>query len=126
MKQFLITMAGVLAGLVLFLVGVPFLLVVMAAGAAKAPATPANAVLALDLRDSLTDQDPVNPFASLGRRSMSVMSVIETLRRAEHDGKVKAVLVRLPEGGVEPASADEIRLAFKHFRASGKMVLAHS
>jgi protease IV len=126
MKQFLITMAGVLAGLVLFLIGVPFLLLVMAASATKTPATPANSVLALDLRDPLTDQDPVNPFASFGRRSMSVMSVIETLRRAETDSKVKSILVRLPEGGMEPASADEIRLAFKHFRASGKMIVVHS
>ena len=119
MKQFLLTMAGVFAGLVLFLIGVPFLLIVMAAGAAKPAPTPAHTVLALDLRDPLTDQDPVNPFASIGRRSMSVMSVIETLDRAGKDGKVKAVLVRLPEGGMPPAAADEIRLALKKFRASG-------
>jgi protease-4 len=126
MKQFLTTTAGVFAGLVLFLVGVPFLLIVMAAGAAKPAPTPAHAVLDLDLRSPLTDQDPVNPFASLGRRSMSVMSVIETLRRAETDGKVKGLMIRLPEGGMSPGSADEIRLALKHFRASGKTVLAHS
>ncbi|MES2895611.1 MAG: signal peptide peptidase SppA [Pseudomonadota bacterium] len=126
MKQFLITTAGVFAGLVLFLVGVPFLLIVMAAGAAKPTPTPAHAVLQLDLRDPLTDQDPINPFASLGRRSMSVMSVIETLDRAGKDGKVKGVLVRLPEGGMTPAAADEIRLAIKKFRASGKSVIAHS
>ncbi|MDF2900614.1 MAG: signal peptide peptidase SppA, type [Phenylobacterium sp.] len=126
MKQFLITTAGVFAGLVLFLVGVPFLLIVMAAGAAKPAPTPSHAVLQLDLRDPLTDQDPVNPFASIGRRSMSVMSVIETLDRAGKDGKVKGVLIRLPEGGMAPASADEIRLALKKFRASGKQVIAHS
>lgn len=126
MKQFLLTMAGVFAGLVLFLIGVPFLLIVMAAGAAKPAPTPSHAVLAIDLRDPLTDQDPVNPFASIGRRSMSVMSVIETLDRAGKDGKVKAVLVRLPEGGMPPAAADEIRLALRKFRASGKPVIAHS
>ncbi|HQN52706.1 MAG TPA: signal peptide peptidase SppA, partial [Phenylobacterium sp.] len=92
MKQFLVTMAGVFAGLVLFLVGVPFLLIVMAAGAAKPEPTPAHAVLNLDLRDPLTDQDPNNPFASLGRRSMSVMSVVQTLRKAEEDGRVAGVL----------------------------------
>ena len=70
MKQFLLTMAGVFAGLVLFLIGVPFLLIVMAAGAAKPAPTPSHAVLELDLRSPLTDQDPVNPFASLGRSSM--------------------------------------------------------
>ena len=126
MKQFLITTAGVFAGLVLFLIGVPFLLIVMAAGAAKPAPTPSHAVLELDLRDPLTDQDPVNPFASFGRRSMSVMSVIETLDRAGRDGKVKALLVRLPDGGMAPASADEIRLALKKFRAAGKPVFAHS
>ncbi|MFD1190827.1 signal peptide peptidase SppA [Phenylobacterium conjunctum] len=126
MKQFLVTMAGVFAGLVLFLVGVPFLLIVMAAGAAKPEPTPAHAVLNLDLRDPLTDQDPNNPFAALGRRSMSVMSVVQTLRKAEEDGRVAGVLIRLPEGGLEPASADELRLAIKHFRASGKPVIAHS
>ncbi|WP_309644178.1 signal peptide peptidase SppA [Phenylobacterium sp.] len=126
MKQFLITTAGVFAGLVLFLVGVPFLLIVMAMGAAQPAPIPSHAVLQLDLRDPMTDQDPVNPFATFGRRSMSVMSVIETLDRAGKDGKVKGVLVRLPEGGMEPAAADEIRLAIKKFRATGKSVIAHS
>ena len=126
MKQFLITAAGVFAGLLLFLVGVPFLLIVMAAGASKPAVVPAQAVLTLDLRDPLTDQEPMNPLASLGRRSLSVMSIIETLHAAESDGKVKAVLVRLPEGGMEPAAADELRLAFKAFRAAGKPIYAHS
>ena len=126
MKQFLTTMAGVFAGLVLFLIGVPFLLIIMAAGAAKPAPIPAQTVLELDLRDPLTDQDPVNPFASFGRRSVSVMSVIETLDRAGRDGKVKAVLLRLPEGGMAPASADELRLALRKFRAAGKTVIAHS
>src|SRR5262249_36530137 len=48
------------------------------------------------------------------------------LRYAENDDKVRAVLVRLPEGGMEPAAADELRLAFRHFRASGKPIVAHS
>jgi len=34
--------------------------------------------------------------------------------------------VRLPEGGIAPAAADELRLAFKHFRGSGKKVVVHS
>ena len=126
MKQFLITMAGVFAGLMIFMIGVPFVLVAMAAGAAGPAPLPAKAVLTLDLRDPLSDQDPVNPLAALGRRSNSVMSVIESLKRAETDDRVKGVLVRLPEGGVEPGSADELRLAFKRLRAAGKPVLAHS
>ena len=126
MKQFLITMAGVFAGLILFLIGVPFVLVVLAANATQPETMPARAVLNLDLRQPLTDQDSANPLAGFGRRSLSVMSVVETLRHAETDPHVKALLIRLPEGGVEPAAADEIRGAVKHFRASGKSVMAHS
>jgi protease-4 len=126
MKQFLITMAGVFAGLVIFVIGVPVLLVMVAASAAGPEPLPARAVLELDLRNGLTDQDAQNPLISLGRRSMSVMSVIESLQRAEADGRVKGVLVRLPESGMSPAAADELRLALKRFRAAGKPVFAHS
>ena len=100
MKQFFLTVAGVFVGLLLFVVGVPFLLVVIAAGAARPAPPPAHAVLQLDLREGLTDQAPRNPFAALGGSGDSVMSIIETLRRAEKDDKVRAILVRLPEGGV--------------------------
>jgi protease-4 len=54
------------------------------------------------------------------------MTILEGLRRAEKDERIKAVLVRLPEGGVEPGLADELRLGLKHFRTSGKPVIAHS
>lgn len=127
MKQFFLTVAGVFVGLLLFVVGVPFLLIAMAASAARPAPVPAHAVLQLDLRDGLSDQDPKSPFAAFGSSSGSVISVIETLRRAEKDDKVKAILVRLPEGGVAPAAADELRLAFKHFREVGKKpIYAHS
>jgi len=126
MKQFLLTMAGVFFGLMLFFIGVPFLLIAMAASATRAPATPSAAVLALDLRRPLTDQASDNPLAAFGRGSQSVMSVIETLHRAEHDSRVKALFVRLPEGGMSPGEADELRLAFKAFEAAGKPVIAHS
>ncbi len=126
MKQFLLTMAGVFAGLMLFFVGVPVLLLISLASSAKPASTPANAVLNLDLRETLADQDSLNPLAFLNGRSLSVMSVVETLHRAETDDKVKGLLIRLPEGGVSPAEADELRLAIRAFRAHGKPVLAHS
>jgi len=126
MKQFLITAAGVFAGLVIFLVGVPVMLVGLAFSATAPAPTPAKAVLELDLRGPLSDQSPNNPLWGLARNSTSVMAIIETLRRAEDDERIKGLLVRLPEGGVEPGMADEIRLAFKHFRATGKPIYAHS
>ena len=126
MKQFLITAAGVFAGLIIFLVGVPFVLVAILASAAGPAPTPAHAVLELDLRERLSDQSPQGPLAGLTHPGPSAMSILESLRRAEKDDRVRGLLIRLPEGGVEPGLADEVRLAILRFRASGKPVYAHS
>ena len=125
MKQFLLTLAGVVAGLMIFFVGIPFVLIVIALGGAK-PISPVS-VLNLDLRQALTDQDSQNPLAALrSGRSLSAMGVIEGLRRAERDPRVKGLFIRLPEGGMAPGEADELRLAVLHFRAAGKFAVAHS
>ena len=127
MKQFLLTVAGVFAGLVLFFIVLPFVLLGLLASAISKPApTPAASVLSLDLRQTLPDQDAPSPFAALRAHSPSVLSIEETLRQAETDPKVKGLFVRLPEGGIAPAAADELRLAFRHFRAAGKPVTVHS
>jgi protease-4 len=126
MKQFLLTMAGVFAGLVLFFIGVPLLLIAAVAGSAKPAPPPASTLLNLDLRQSLSDQASSSPFALLQGHSLSVVSVVETLRRAEHDGRVKGLLIRLPEGGISTAAADELATAIRAFRAAGKPVIAHS
>ena len=83
-------------------------------------------MLELDLRDPLTDQSAQSVLAGFARRGHSAMSILEGLRRAEKDDRVKGVLIRLPEGGVEPGLADELRLGIRHFRASGKPMIAHS
>ena len=124
MKQFLLTMAGVVAGLMIFFVGLPLMLILSALSAPKP--SPAASVLDLDLRRSMSDQDSQNPLALLGKRALSTMSIAESLRRAETDSRVKGLLIRLPEGGLGPGEADELRLAVKHFRAAGKPVFAHS
>ena len=124
MKQFLLTLAGVVVGMAIFFIGLPFLIIVAALSVHK-PVSKA-AVLELDLRRSLSDQDSQSPLAAFNSRSLSVMSIVETLRHAEDDSRVKGLLIRLPEGGVGPGEADELRLAIKHFRHSGKFVYAHS
>jgi protease-4 len=126
MKQFLITMAGVFAGLILFFVGVPFLVIASIAGAARPAPPPAETLLTLDLRETLADQEPQSPFAFLQGRTLSVVSAVETLHRAERDERVKGLLIRLPEGGIAPGGADELARAIRAFRAVGKPVIAHS
>jgi protease-4 len=126
MKQFLITVAGVLVGLTLFAVTLPLVIVGLVASAAAPAATPERTVLSLDLRGVLTDQEPRNPLAFLGGRVVSVMGIEQALRRAETDERVKGLLVRLPETGIAPAAADELRGAFQRFRAHGKFIAAHA
>jgi protease IV len=126
MKQFLITAAGVFAGLMIFLVGVPFVLLTLAVSAAGPAPVPAHTVLELDLREPMSDQGPHNPLFGLTGDRLSVMSIVEALRRAEKDDKIEGLLLRLPEDGLEPGMADEIRLAVRRFRAAGKPVAAHS
>ena len=129
MKQFLITVAGVVAGMFIFCVLGLFLLFGFIGSLAASSSNEARlnhpTVLELDLRQGLSDQDPVSASLFTGSK-MSVLRVIETLRYAEKDAKVRGLLVRLPEGGISPAAADELRLAFRHFRMSGKPIMAHS
>lgn len=126
MKQFMVTVAGVFVGLLMFFVGLPFVLIIMATGASKPAQTPNQTVLALDLRQSLSDQDSQSPLAAFNGGGLSVMSITQTLRHAQSDSKVKALFVRLPDGGMAPASADELRLAFKAFRKSGRKIYSYS
>lgn len=125
MKQFVITIAGVFVGLLLFFVALPVLLVLIAIGSSSGPSVPGDTVLTLDLRDELTDQSSSSPF-SFGGSGMSVMRVVTTLKAAEDDDRIKALFVRLPETGMAPAAAEELRLAFKSFQRAGKRVVAHS
>ena len=126
MKQFFLTVLGVFTGLILFVVVLPIVLIIAAAASSSEPATPANAVLELDLREGITDQVSNNPFAAFGGSGLSVVGIVDTLAQAEKDDHVKVLLVRLPEAGLAPAAADEIRQAVRRFRASGKPVIAHS
>ena len=126
MKQFLLTIAGVFVGLMLFVIVMPIALIAVAVGASRPAPLPAKSVLTLDLRSGLTDQEPQDGLPIFTSHGLSVMGVEETLRRAAADGQVAGVFVRLPEAGIAPAEADELRLAFQAFRASGKPMLAFS
>ena len=126
MKQFFLTVLGVFTGLILFVVVIPVVLLTVAVAGSSKSTLPVTSVLELDLRDGLSDQPSSNPFAAFGGSGLSVTEVVDGLSQAGGDSSVKAVLIRLPEGGMTPASADELRQAVLRFRATGKPVYAHS
>jgi len=126
MKQFLLTVAGVFVGLVLFVIVLPVALIGVAISNSHPAPITGRTVLTLDLRGGLTDQEPQGGLEIFGGHALSVMGIEDTLRRAAADDHVAGLYVRLPEGGMTPAAADELRLAFQRFRASGKPILAFS
>ena len=109
------------AGLLLFFIGLPLLVVAMLASAARPAATPDVAVISLDLRGSLPDQDPQSPLAQLQQGAPSVMAIEQVLRRAESDQKVKALFVRFLKGGGRRAGAGA-----PSTRGAGKKIFVHS
>ncbi|MEQ1490292.1 MAG: signal peptide peptidase SppA [Terricaulis sp.] len=125
MKQFLITVAGVLTGLVLFLFIGPFLLIgMLAASFNSQPAQPSHMVLSLDLREPMTDQRPANPFAAFGG-SNALLDTLAKIDAARTDNAVEGIYIRANTGGMQAAQAEELRAALAAFRASGKFVVAH-
>jgi protease-4 len=124
-KQFLITVAGVLVGLFLFLFVAPIALIMMiSASVSSGPPQPSAMVLSLDLREPMTDQRSQNPFAALNG-SQALLEVLARIDAARTDDHVKGLYVRAATDGMSPAQAEEIRAALQAFRASGKFVVAH-
>lgn len=124
MKQFLITVAGVLTGLLLFLFIGPFLLIGMIAASVQPPAQPSHMVLTLDLREEMTDQRPVGPFAALSGGT-SLLDTLARIESARTDDSVEGIFIRANTGGMPAAQAEELRTALAAFRQSGKFVVAH-
>ncbi len=112
-----------IASIIIFLV----LLVLTSSviGAFTQTRLPGDMVLTLDLRDPLPDQRTTNPFAQASGR-LSVIDVVTALARAETDDRVKGLFIRVGGAGMPSAQAEELRDAFKSFRAKGKFVIAHA
>jgi protease IV len=123
-KQFLITVGGVLVGLVLFLFIAPFILIGMLASVSQPPAQPSHMVLQLDLREPMTDQQPVNAFAAFGGEQ-SLLDVLGKIESARTDNAVEGIYIRANTQGLPAAQAEELRAALAAFRGSGKFVVAH-
>jgi protease-4 len=123
-KQFLITVAGVLVGLVLFLFIGPFLLISMISSSFHAPPQPAHMVLSLDLREQMNDQRSSGPFGGLSSRQ-NLLDVLARIDAAKRDGAVDGLYVRANTEGMGAAQSQELRAALAAFRQSGKFVVAH-
>jgi protease IV len=82
-------------------------------------------ILELDLTDGLPEGPVTDPLtAIMSRRKVRLSDVLEGLRRARHDDRVRALVVKVGGGRIGLARTQEIREAVSAFRESGKLAVA--
>src|SRR5215831_140961 len=93
----------------------------------REPAVPSNATLVLRVGGSLAELAPNDVVGYLrGQRMPTVRGIVDNLRKAKVDSRVRAVLLK-PTGFESPfwGKVQEIRDAVLDFRKSGKPIYAY-
>ena len=114
-----------LLGFALFVSIAGFTLIYLLFG--REPSVPANATLVLRVGGSLAELAPADVVGYLrGSKTPTVRAVVDNLRKAKVDPRVKAVLLK-PTGFGSPfwAKVQEVRDAVLDFKKSGKPVYAY-
>jgi protease-4 len=114
-----------LLGIAFFISIVGFGLLYLAFG--REPAVASNSTLVLRVGGDLTEVAPADVVSYVrGVKTPTVRSVVESLRKAKVDSRVRAVLLK-PTGFESPfwGKVQEIRDAVIDFRKSGKPVFAY-
>src|SRR5215472_339567 len=82
-------------------------------------------ILELDLTDGLIEAVPTDPITALASmRRTRLLDVLDGLKRAARDDRVKALVVRVGGGRIGLARIQEVRAAVAEFRKSGKLAVA--
>jgi protease-4 len=118
-------MAAVLNGIAKFV----FLLILIFAvllvvGLAQGDGLPSNTVLTLDLRQPVADS--AVSALSLSGQQQTVMNIVFALDKASRDSRIKGVVMRLGNGALSLAEAEEISAALHRFRDRKKFVIAQA
>jgi protease IV len=93
----------------------------------REPAVPSRSTLVLNVGGDLSEMEPADVVAYLrGGKRPTVRGVIDNLRKAKVDTRVRAVLLK-PTGFTSPfwSKVQEIREAVIDFRKSGKPIYAY-
>jgi protease-4 len=114
-----------LLGIAFFISMAGFALLYLAFG--REPAVPSNATLVLRVGGSLSEVAPNDVVGYLrGTRTPTVRAVVDNLRKAKVDSRVRAVMLK-PTGFDSPfwGKVQEIRDAVLDFKKSGKPIYAY-
>ena len=117
--------AAVLNGVAKFAVLVVLVfLALFVIGLARGDGLPAKTVLTLDLRQPVADS--ATSGLSLSGAPQTVMNLVFALDHASRDARIKGVVMRLGNGALSLAEAEEISGALRRFRDRGKFVIAQA
>jgi protease-4 len=82
-------------------------------------------ILELDLTDGIAEGPPADPLtALLTMRRTRLQDLLDGLRRAAADDRVRVLVVKVGGSGIGLAKAQELRAAVGDFRRSGKLAVA--
>ncbi len=82
-------------------------------------------ILELDLSEGITDEPPADPLSALlTHRRNRLGDVIDTLRRASTDDRVRALVAKVGGRRIGLARIQELRDAISEFRQAGKTTIA--
>ena len=82
-------------------------------------------ILELDLTGGLAEDRPADPVSAVLARHRQVLAdVLDGLRRARDDHRVKALIVKVGGQNIGLAMVQELRAAVGEFRAAGKLTVA--
>ena len=123
LRALLFSVFNAIARTVVFLVLVIVALLVF--GLAYGDGLPGNMVLLLDLREPIDDSSAAAGSIFTPRRA-TVMDVVLGLDAASRDARVKGVVMKLGNGALSSAQAEEVEAAIQRFRSSGKFVIAQA
>lgn len=126
MRQFFTVVFGTVVGIFafFFVLVALFMIIGGIGGAMSSMKAKDSYVLSLDLRNGLRDHSTGSTV--FGSSAASVVDTVRALNRAKDDNLVKGLFIRANQYGMAPASSEEIRLAIKDFKSSGKFVITHA
>ncbi len=81
-------------------------------------------ILELDLTDGIAEESPADPVSAMLSRRPKLADVLDGLRRARTDPKVKALVAKVGGRRIGLATVQELRSAVAEFGRSGKTTVA--
>lgn len=86
---------------------------------------PAGTVLEIDLDAGVVERIGSDPVAlAMHRNAVTVRDFVDALQRGAEDDRITGLVVRLGNGGLDLAHAQELRDAVHSFRSAGKRAIA--